>query len=166
MSYYLAEEMCFAFLDTNNAYRFYSFVQLFIADYKRTGVIPLEGDETFLGKCEAYMTRTYGGWNGTKAQSDGADKGAIRVQCATNFPRAKYTNLLGLRNSERIKRKYQDKPVSRSVFEAAHKELREKVVGKGELLSSKLLYLDAILGMILPADWLDQCVMGSGKTLD
>ena len=166
MSYYLAEEMCFAFLDTNNAYHFHSFVRLFIADYKRTGVIPLKNDETFLGKCEAYMTWTYGGWNRTKDQSDGQDKGAIRYQCATNFPRAKHTNPMGLRQSERIKRKYKDKPVSRSVLEAAHKEVRDKVVGKGDLLSSKLLYLDAILGMILPAEWLDQCVMGSAKTLE
>jgi hypothetical protein len=166
MSYYLAEEMCFAFLDTNNSFRFYSFVRQFIDDYKRTGVIPLKNDETFLGECEAYMTRTFGGWNGSKDPSDGRDQGATRYQCATNFPRAKHTNLMGLRHSERIKKKYKDKPVSRSVFEAAQKEVRETVVGKGELLSSKLLYLDAILGMHLPAEWLDQCVMGSSKTLD
>ena len=150
MSYYLAEEMCFAFLDTNNAFRFHSFVQQFIADYKRTGVIPLKNDKTFLGECEAYMTRTFGGWNGTKDPSDSHDKGAIRYQCSTNFPRAKHTNLMGVHHSERIKKKYKDKPVSRLVFEAAQKEVKETVVGKGELLSSKLLYLDAIWECIYP----------------
>ena len=166
MSYYLAEEMCFAFLDTNNACRFHSFVRLFIAEYKRTGSIPLKNDQTFLGECEAYLTRTYGGWNGNKDLSDGREFGAIRYQCTTNVPRSKYTNLMGLRHSERIKKKYKDKPVSRSIFEAAHKEVRESVVGKGDLLASKLLYLDAILGMHLPAEWLDQCTMGSAKTLE
>jgi hypothetical protein len=166
MSYYLAEEMCFAFLDTNNPFRFYTFAQKFIADYKSSGKIPLAEGETFLGNCEAYMTRTYGGWNGTKEPGDGMENGAIRFQCATNFPRTNYVNFKGLRDSERIKRKYANKQVSKSVFEAAHKEIVAAVVGKGDLLAAKLLYLDAMLGMILKPDWLDQCVMGSAKTLE
>jgi hypothetical protein len=112
------------------------------------------------------MTQTYGGWNGTKELEDGIKNGATRFQCATNFPRTNYVNIKGLQDSERIKRKYANKQVSKSVFEAAHKEIVVSVVGKGELLASKLLYLDAILGMILKPNCLYQCVMGSTKTLE
>jgi hypothetical protein len=168
MSVYLAEEMCFAFLDTNNPYRYYSYVWTFISEYKLMGRIPLEEGETFLGNCQAFMLQNFGGWNGTIQHKDGVEteRGAIRYQCCINVPRTNYVNLLGLRESQRIKKKYADQQVSRKVFDSAHKDIKDAVVGKGLLLASKLLYLDAILGMFLKPEWLDQCVMGSKKTID
>ena len=75
-------------------------------------------------------------------------------------------NFKSLRDSERIKHKYQKHQVSKSVFELAHKAIKDTCVGKGNICAAKLLYLDSILGLTLSAGWLDHCVMGSPKTLE
>jgi hypothetical protein len=67
MSEYLANEMLLGFFVINNPFRYNEFSKHFVASVMdNEGVIPLCMSETFLGKCQDYVTGNFGGFNGTK----------------------------------------------------------------------------------------------------
>jgi hypothetical protein len=97
MSYYLVKEMCIAFLDRNNTYHLLLQAKSnnVLPIQSKCGQTPLNSGETFICNCEAYMTLTVGGWNGTK-EPHGLENGVTHYQCATNLPRTNYSNFKGL----------------------------------------------------------------------
>jgi hypothetical protein len=167
MSGYLANEMLLGFFVTNNPFRYNEYAKHFVASVmSNDGIIPLGQGETFLGKCQEYITGNFGGFNGIEEPNSLA-RGACRWQSTNNSPKFEYTNFDSLRSFENntLSHGHAGKP-SLTEHKQLMASLTSSVSGVGRLLSQKLMFADAIIGLHLDTNWLGHCVPGSLLQLD
>ena len=164
---YLANEMLLGFFVTNNPFRYNEFAKMFVESViKNRGELPLAKGDTFLGKCQEFITGEFGSFNGTE-DTNKLIKGAPRWQSTNNHPRFEHNNFHSLCSFEEETHR-QSKVTTPSMVD--HKTLMTSLIGSvsgvGKLLSQKLMFADAIVGLHLGSNWLRHCIPGSGKHLN
>jgi hypothetical protein len=167
MSGYLANEMLLGFFVTNNPFRYNEFAKRFVQSVvDNNGELPLGDGATFLGKCQEYITGEFGGFNGTE-EPNKLIRGAARWQSSNNHPKFEHTNFKSLRSFEEDTLRHGK---VRSPGLTEHKNLMNSLIrsvsGVGKLLSQKLIFADAIIGLHLGTRWLGHCLPGSDCHLD
>jgi hypothetical protein len=162
MSGYLANEMLLGFFVTNNPFRYNEFAKRFVQSViDNSGELPLGVGETFLGKCQEFITGEFGGFNGSE-DTNKLIRGAPRWQSTNNHPKFEHTNFDSLRFFEDdTKRHSKIRLPGLKDHKSLMISIMSSVSGVGKLLSQKLMFADAMMGLHLGSNWLLHCLPGS-----
>jgi hypothetical protein len=164
MSLFLAQEMILGFFKTNNPLRFHRFAEKVFRETVATKCLAIPSKSTFVHELETYLFKEFGGWNGTTDRR-GRVEGAMRFQSTTNHPQTDWAQdsslMFWLNFSEELSTKFAVKSPNEKDHLAAIKSMKMTMIGVGDLISQKIIFADATLGLSLPLTFLNNCTPGS-----
>ena len=164
MSIFLATKMVIGFFKTNNPLRFHRYAESVYQETLRTGLLAIPAGSTFLRGLERFLFVTYGGWNGNYNEQ-GVSEGSMQTQPCTINPQSNWAQesaliywlLLTSHWAERFRVKAPgEKDHGRFIW-----QIKDSMIGLGDLLSQKAIFADAALGMTLPVSCFNNCLPGS-----
>jgi hypothetical protein len=166
MSIYLATEMIVGFFKTNNPLRYHRFAEKLFQETKRTGILAIPVGSTFLRELERFLFVTYGGWNGTNDQT-GKTEGAMRTQPCTIHPQSDWAQesslITWLNLSQDWANRFRTKLLAEKDHCRLNRDIKNSMIGLGDLFAQKLIFADAALGITLPISCFNSCLPGSSQ---
>jgi hypothetical protein len=168
MSLFLAQEMLFGFFKTNNPLRYHRFAEKIYRETVASRCLAIPTKSTFLQELETYLFLTFGGWNGT-SNARGVVEGSMRFQTTANSPQTDWAQDKGLifwnSYSAELAIRFASKGPTEKDHLSAMRSMKNAVIGVGELLSQKIIFADATLGITLPLSFLANATPGSQQHL-
>ncbi len=163
MSIFLAQEMILGFLKTNNPLRFHRFADKIYRKTVATKCLAIPPHSTYLHELESFLFTTYGGWNGT-VDDNGRSQGTMRFQTSTNHPQTDWAQdqslIFWLAYSTELAGRFANKPPTEKDHLAVVRNMKDAIIGVGDLLAQKILFADACLGLRLPLSFFRNCTPG------
>jgi len=129
-----------------------------------------DGDLRFLGthnlveNFQRYCFDTYGGFEGV-TNRDGLKEGAVRHQCCVSSPIGHHANSCAMRSFSQILLSYGRGKCNNAQYKSMIGDIKEKVLGFGDLKSQKAVINCASLGLFLPKSFLGFFLTGSTQQL-
>jgi hypothetical protein len=160
LSKYLVAEMIVSFAFINNRYRFHLFCKQFLTKWKRTGVLPLCRDATFVGNFLCWLYKTYGCWSGSKMKN-GQSEGAVCLQTTKTHPILSLSINKTLGSFSHSIDGMETKEANLSNFRKTVQLLNESIEGSGNLLNQKSIGIVTGCGRASNTNWLKHCIPGS-----
>jgi hypothetical protein len=166
MSIYLATEMVVGFFKTNNPLRYHRYAESVYQETSRTGTLAIPAGSTFLRGLERFLFVTYGGWNGNKNEQ-GVTEGSMRTQPCTIHPQSDWAQESALISWMSLTSYWAERFRVKAPGEKDHgrfiREIKDSMIGLGDLFSQKAIFADAALGMTLPVTCFNNCLPGSAQ---
>jgi hypothetical protein len=165
LSAFLATEVIVAFHQTsNNSLRFHRFMEILLSSVEKTRDLRFLGQWNLVEAYQQYCFQTYGSWDGS-TDCNGNEDGVVRHQACASCPISHYANLCSLQTLVEHLETAGLGPCNKARYGALVTNLKNFVIGFGDLKAQKVVMTFASLGLFLDKNFMSFFNTGSTQQL-